>query len=152
MWLVSWCAADNVMRFVNYTYWWRHLKNFRRSEGEHRGDVFDVFPGFLGTVVMTMVKPGDWLLYCLLFDHLHSGMQTVYSVLPRGDWISLRRIALKNDEIISLCWLVKFDYFFDVGMHSYRASKYILFVAKAAENHWVMVTRIVSAQKWEIGR
>lgn len=54
---------------------------FFRSEGQYRGDVFDLYPGFIGTVEMRMIAVGNWLLHCHVFDHLSGGMQTTYSVL-----------------------------------------------------------------------
>nr|CAB3252517.1 hephaestin-like protein [Phallusia mammillata] len=51
------------------------------TDGIYRGDVFDVFPGFFGTVEMRTIAPGDWLLHCHVFDHMHGGMETTYSVL-----------------------------------------------------------------------
>ncbi|XP_053164229.1 ceruloplasmin isoform X2 [Hemicordylus capensis] len=50
-----------------------------------RADVFDLFPGTFQTVEMLPKYPGTWLLHCHVTDHIHAGMETVYTVLPKGD-------------------------------------------------------------------
>ncbi|XP_076807003.1 hephaestin-like protein [Clavelina lepadiformis] len=53
------------------------------TDGTYRGDVFELFPGFLGTVTMQTVAVGNWLLHCHVFDHIDGGMETTYTVLER---------------------------------------------------------------------
>lgn len=48
----------------------------------YRADVFDLFPGTFQTVEMIPKYPGTWLLHCHVTDHIHAGMETVYTVLP----------------------------------------------------------------------
>ncbi|KAF7243180.1 Ceruloplasmin, partial [Varanus komodoensis] len=49
----------------------------------YTGDVFDLFPGTFQTVEMIPSNPGTWLLHCHVTDHIHAGMETVYTVLPK---------------------------------------------------------------------
>uniref|UniRef100_H2Z3W5 ferroxidase n=1 Tax=Ciona savignyi TaxID=51511 RepID=H2Z3W5_CIOSA len=57
------------------------------SKGSHRGDTFDVFPGFMGTVDMRAIAVGEWLLHCHVFDHMHGGMEATYTVAARGEFV-----------------------------------------------------------------
>ncbi|NXY47037.1 CERU protein, partial [Ceuthmochares aereus] len=54
-----------------------------KQTGVYRSDVFDLFPGTFQTVEMTPLNPGTWLLHCHVTDHIHSGMEATYTVLPR---------------------------------------------------------------------
>uniref|UniRef100_A0A8C4Q0D7 ferroxidase n=1 Tax=Eptatretus burgeri TaxID=7764 RepID=A0A8C4Q0D7_EPTBU len=47
----------------------------------HRADVFDLFPLTFETVRMVPENVGSWLLHCHVADHIHGGMETVYTVL-----------------------------------------------------------------------
>ncbi|XP_060098309.1 ceruloplasmin isoform X1 [Heteronotia binoei] len=49
----------------------------------YRADVFDLFPGTFQTVEMFPKIPGTWLLHCHVTDHIHAGMETTYTVLPK---------------------------------------------------------------------
>ena len=83
------CSLSKILHHFS------EIFNFRvqffdiRADGTYRGDVFNVFPGFIGTVLMRVIEPGDWLLHCHVFDHLHSGMQTIYSVTERGSLLMI---------------------------------------------------------------
>uniref|UniRef100_A0A803SNH6 ferroxidase n=1 Tax=Anolis carolinensis TaxID=28377 RepID=A0A803SNH6_ANOCA len=46
-------------------------------------DVVDLFPGTLEMVEMLASNPGTWLLHCHVADHIHAGMETLFTVLPR---------------------------------------------------------------------
>ncbi|XP_061492982.1 ceruloplasmin isoform X2 [Rhineura floridana] len=48
----------------------------------YRADVFDLFPGTFQTVEMLPKYPGTWLLHCHVTDHIHAGMETIYTVFP----------------------------------------------------------------------
>ncbi|OPJ75537.1 ceruloplasmin [Patagioenas fasciata monilis] len=56
-----------------------------KQTGVYRADVFDLFPGTFQTVEMIPRNPGTWLLHCHVTDHIHAGMETTYTVLPRED-------------------------------------------------------------------
>ncbi|XP_059711943.1 ceruloplasmin isoform X5 [Haemorhous mexicanus] len=60
-----------------------------KQTGVYRADVFDLFPGTFQTVEMTPQNPGTWLLHCHVTDHIHAGMETTYTVLPKEDKQSL---------------------------------------------------------------
>lgn len=60
------------------------------NDGRHTGDVFEVYPGFLGTVTMKVKAVGSWLLHCHVFDHINGGMEAVYRVLPKRDQCNFR--------------------------------------------------------------
>ncbi|XP_027541289.1 ceruloplasmin isoform X1 [Neopelma chrysocephalum] len=60
-----------------------------KQTGIYRADVFDLFPGTFQTVEMTPQNPGTWLLHCHVTDHIHAGMETTYTVLPKEDKRSL---------------------------------------------------------------
>ncbi|XP_054838240.1 ceruloplasmin isoform X2 [Eublepharis macularius] len=55
-----------------------------KQTGTYRADVFDLFPGTFQTVEMLPKYPGSWLLHCHVTDHIHAGMETIYTVLPKG--------------------------------------------------------------------
>ncbi|XP_043995686.1 ferroxidase HEPHL1 [Gambusia affinis] len=58
-----------------------HAETFiYRTDHMHRADVFDLFPGTFQTVEMVAANPGTWLLHCHVFDHIHSGMETTYTI------------------------------------------------------------------------
>nr|XP_056714332.1 ferroxidase HEPHL1 [Euleptes europaea] len=51
-----------------------------KTEHEHRGDVYDLFPGTFQTVELVACNPGTWLLHCHVNDHIHAGMETTYTI------------------------------------------------------------------------
>ncbi|XP_042313909.1 ceruloplasmin isoform X2 [Sceloporus undulatus] len=61
-----------------------HSFNYKQTR-TFRNDVFDLFPGTFQTVEMFPNNPGTWLLHCHVTDHIHAGMETTYTVLPRED-------------------------------------------------------------------
>lgn len=42
----------------------------------------DLFPGTLEMVEMLVGNPGTWLLHCHVSDHIHAGMEILFTVLP----------------------------------------------------------------------
>ncbi|OCT80945.1 ceruloplasmin isoform X1 [Xenopus laevis] len=61
-----------------------HAHSFKYVRGAmFRSDVFDLFPGTFKTVEMTAKIPGTWLLHCHVTDHIHSGMEALYTVLEK---------------------------------------------------------------------
>uniref|UniRef100_A0A8C1KWX7 ferroxidase n=1 Tax=Cyprinus carpio TaxID=7962 RepID=A0A8C1KWX7_CYPCA len=58
---------------------WLHCMNH-----SHRADVYDLFPGTFQTIELTAGSPGQWLLHCHVTDHIHAGMETLFTVYPRG--------------------------------------------------------------------
>ncbi|CAM4609155.1 unnamed protein product [Lepidochelys olivacea] len=65
-----------------------HSFDYKRT-GIYRADVFDLFPGTFQTVEMLPEYPGTWLLHCHVTDHIHGGMETTYTVLPKEEQQSL---------------------------------------------------------------
>ncbi|XP_067410122.1 ceruloplasmin [Emydura macquarii macquarii] len=60
-----------------------------KHTGVYRADVYDLFPGTFQTVEMIPKYPGTWLLHCHVTDHIHGGMETTYTVLPKKERWSL---------------------------------------------------------------
>ncbi|KAI7800963.1 hephaestin-like protein 1a [Triplophysa rosa] len=54
-----------------------------KMDGPHRADVYDLFPGTFQTIEMIPGNPGQWLLHCHVTDHIHSGMETLFTVHPK---------------------------------------------------------------------
>ncbi|NXJ26160.1 CERU protein, partial [Dicrurus megarhynchus] len=42
------------------------------TDKDHRGDVYDLFPGTFQTVELVAENPGTWLLHCHVADHIHA--------------------------------------------------------------------------------
>ncbi|XP_056665697.1 hephaestin [Monodelphis domestica] len=63
-----------------------HAESFLYQNGEsHRADVVDLFPGTFEAVEMVATNPGTWLMHCHVADHVHAGMETLFTVLARGE-------------------------------------------------------------------
>lgn len=45
----------------------------------------DLFPGTFEMVEMLVGNPGTWLLHCHVSDHIHAGMEILFTVLPRTE-------------------------------------------------------------------
>nr|XP_039251015.1 hephaestin-like protein isoform X2 [Styela clava] len=58
------------------------------------GDVFELFPGSIGTVQMHTTEPGNWLLHCHVDDHINAGMITTYDVIAPSSTLEGWEIAL----------------------------------------------------------
>ncbi|XP_030216836.1 hephaestin-like protein 1 isoform X2 [Gadus morhua] len=54
--------------------------DFVKTDGTHRADVLDLFPGTFQTVEMVVDNPGTWLLHCHLSEHIRMGMETTYTI------------------------------------------------------------------------
>uniref|UniRef100_A0A8C9FEY4 ferroxidase n=1 Tax=Pavo cristatus TaxID=9049 RepID=A0A8C9FEY4_PAVCR len=55
-----------------------------KTDKDHRGDVYDLFPGTFQTVEVVAENPGTWLLHCHVADHIHAGMETTYTINKSG--------------------------------------------------------------------
>nr|XP_030128351.3 hephaestin isoform X1 [Taeniopygia guttata]XP_030128352.3 hephaestin isoform X1 [Taeniopygia guttata] len=63
-----------------------HAETFIYKNGKsYRADVVDLFPGTFEMVEMLVGNPGTWLLHCHVSDHIHAGMEILFTVLPRGE-------------------------------------------------------------------
>nr|XP_008123933.1 PREDICTED: ceruloplasmin-like [Anolis carolinensis] len=68
----------HTAHFHGHSFDYKQTRNFRN-------DVFDLFPGTFQTVEMVPNNPGTWLLHCHVTDHIHAGMETTYTVLPKAN-------------------------------------------------------------------
>ncbi|XP_051485937.1 hephaestin isoform X1 [Apus apus] len=60
-----------------------HAETFIYKNGKsYRADVVDLFPGTFEMVEMLVGNPGTWLLHCHVSDHIHAGMEILFTVLP----------------------------------------------------------------------
>ncbi|XP_065702341.1 hephaestin [Patagioenas fasciata] len=67
-----------------------HAETFVYKNGKsYRADVVDLFPGTFEMVEMLVGNPGTWLLHCHVSDHIHAGMETLFTVLPRPEPVLL---------------------------------------------------------------
>ncbi|KAL8609338.1 hypothetical protein ACOMHN_048894 [Nucella lapillus] len=48
----------------------------------HRGDVVEVFPSTSAVVEMVCDNPGTWIVHCHLANHVASGMEATFTILP----------------------------------------------------------------------
>lgn len=55
-----------------------------QTDKDHRGDVYDLFPGTFQTIDLVAENPGTWLLHCHVADHIHAGMETTYTINKSG--------------------------------------------------------------------
>ncbi|XP_075369610.1 hephaestin isoform X4 [Mycteria americana] len=63
-----------------------HAETFIYKNGKsYRADVVDLFPGTFEMVEMLVGNPGTWLLHCHVSDHIHAGMEILFTVLPRSE-------------------------------------------------------------------
>ncbi|XP_039180539.1 hephaestin-like isoform X3 [Crotalus tigris] len=63
-----------------------HAETFIYRNGKsYRADVVDLFPGTFEMVEMQVGNPGTWLLHCHVADHIHAGMETLFTILPHQD-------------------------------------------------------------------
>uniref|UniRef100_A0A8B9EC93 ferroxidase n=1 Tax=Anser cygnoides TaxID=8845 RepID=A0A8B9EC93_ANSCY len=61
-----------------------------KTDKDHRGDVYDLFPGTFQTVELVAENPGTWLLHCHVADHIHAGMETTYTINKSGEVPEIR--------------------------------------------------------------
>ncbi|XP_044090901.1 hephaestin isoform X5 [Neovison vison] len=81
-----------------------HAESFLYRNGEsYRADVVDLFPGTFEVVEMIASNPGTWLMHCHVSDHVHAGMETLFTVLSQREHISTITTITKetgNDKIL----------------------------------------------------
>uniref|UniRef100_G1M706 ferroxidase n=1 Tax=Ailuropoda melanoleuca TaxID=9646 RepID=G1M706_AILME len=66
-----------------------HAESFLYRNGEsYRADVVDLFPGTFEVVEMVASNPGTWLMHCHVSDHIHAGMETLFTVLSQREHVS----------------------------------------------------------------
>ncbi|KAM4701613.1 ferroxidase HEPHL1 [Discoglossus pictus] len=62
-----------------------HAQSFiYKNDKPHRADVFDLFPGTFQTIELVASNPGTWLLHCHVSDHIHAGMETMFTVKKKS--------------------------------------------------------------------
>ncbi|ELK33464.1 Hephaestin [Myotis davidii] len=67
-----------------------HAESFLYRNGEsYRADVVDLFPGTFEVVEMVASNPGTWLIHCHVTDHVHAGMETLFTVLSQREHLSI---------------------------------------------------------------
>ncbi|XP_059014055.1 hephaestin [Mustela lutreola] len=81
-----------------------HAESFLYRNGEsYRADVVDLFPGTFEVVEMVASNPGTWLMHCHVSDHVHAGMETLFTVLSQREHISTITTITKetgNEKIL----------------------------------------------------
>ncbi|XP_059820600.1 ferroxidase HEPHL1-like isoform X2 [Hypanus sabinus] len=76
-----------------------HAQSFLyKVKNNHRADVYDLFPGTFQTIEMVASNPGTWLLHCHVTDHIHAGMETVYTILNQIDDVRTTVKQLSTDS------------------------------------------------------
>ncbi|XP_007535657.2 hephaestin [Erinaceus europaeus] len=74
-----------------------HAESFLYQNGErYRADVVDLFPGTFEVLEMVASNPGTWLMHCHVTDHVHAGMETLFTVLSQGDHLSTISTIIKE--------------------------------------------------------
>ncbi|XP_055986016.1 hephaestin [Sorex fumeus] len=74
-----------------------HAESFLYQNGErYRADVVDLFPGTFEVVEMVASNPGTWLMHCHVADHVHAGMETIFTVLPQIEQLSTIITSTEN--------------------------------------------------------
>ncbi|KAK2881550.1 hypothetical protein Q8A67_018818 [Cirrhinus molitorella] len=68
-----------------------HAQSFiYRMNHSHRATVYGLFPGTFQTIELTAGSPGQWLLHCHVTDHIHAGMETIFTVNPKESSVDER--------------------------------------------------------------
>nr|XP_039331523.1 hephaestin isoform X7 [Saimiri boliviensis boliviensis] len=76
-----------------------HAESFLYRNGEnYRADVVDLFPGTFEVVEMVASNPGTWLMHCHVTDHVHAGMETLFTVLSQTEHLSTITTITKETE------------------------------------------------------
>ncbi|XP_054184204.1 hephaestin isoform X8 [Homo sapiens] len=76
-----------------------HAESFLYRNGEnYRADVVDLFPGTFEVVEMVASNPGTWLMHCHVTDHVHAGMETLFTVFSRTEHLSPLTVITKETE------------------------------------------------------
>uniref|UniRef100_A0A452SQL3 Ceruloplasmin n=1 Tax=Ursus americanus TaxID=9643 RepID=A0A452SQL3_URSAM len=84
-----------------------HAESFLYRNGEsYRADVVDLFPGTFEVVEMVASNPGTWLMHCHVSDHVHAGMETLFTVLSQREHAHpatiLRDIGEENVRMLGM--------------------------------------------------
>ncbi|XP_067220570.1 ferroxidase HEPHL1-like [Chanodichthys erythropterus] len=61
-----------------------------KTDHSHRADVYDLFPGTFQTIELVAGSPGQWLLHCHVTDHIHAGMEALFTVHSKGSQLRIR--------------------------------------------------------------
>uniref|UniRef100_A0A5F9C5Z9 Hephaestin n=1 Tax=Oryctolagus cuniculus TaxID=9986 RepID=A0A5F9C5Z9_RABIT len=76
-----------------------HAESFLYQNGKsYRADVVDLFPGTFEVVEMIASNPGTWLLHCHVTDHVHAGMETLFTVLSQKEHLSTVSTIMEETE------------------------------------------------------
>ncbi|XP_062039480.1 hephaestin isoform X5 [Lepus europaeus] len=76
-----------------------HAESFLYQNGKsYRADVVDLFPGTFEVVEMIASNPGTWLLHCHVTDHVHAGMETLFTVLSQKEHLSTGSTVMEETE------------------------------------------------------
>ncbi|XP_074248407.1 hephaestin isoform X2 [Saimiri boliviensis] len=79
-----------------------HAESFLYRNGEnYRADVVDLFPGTFEVVEMVASNPGTWLMHCHVTDHVHAGMETLFTVLSQTEHLSTITTITKETEKVT---------------------------------------------------
>ncbi|XP_028630182.1 hephaestin [Grammomys surdaster] len=74
-----------------------HAESFLYQNGHsYRADVVDLFPGTFEVVEMVASNPGAWLMHCHVTDHVHAGMETIFTVLSHEEHFSTMTTIIKE--------------------------------------------------------
>ncbi|XP_005401633.1 PREDICTED: hephaestin isoform X2 [Chinchilla lanigera] len=66
-----------------------HAESFLYQNGQsYRADVVDLFPGTFEVVEMVVSNSGTWLIHCHVADHVHAGMETLFTVLSQKEYLT----------------------------------------------------------------
>ncbi|XP_004644873.2 hephaestin isoform X2 [Octodon degus] len=66
-----------------------HAESFLFQNGQsYRADVVDLFPGTFEVLEMVVSNSGTWLIHCHVTDHVHAGMETLFTVLPPKEYLT----------------------------------------------------------------
>ncbi|XP_051718059.1 ferroxidase HEPHL1-like isoform X3 [Ctenopharyngodon idella] len=67
-----------------------HSQSFiYKTDHYHRADVYDLFPGTFQTIQLVAGSPGQWLLHCHVTDHIHAGMEALFTVHSKGSHLRI---------------------------------------------------------------
>ncbi|XP_041500736.1 hephaestin-like [Microtus oregoni] len=91
-WYMLAMGQDTDIHMVHF-----HAESFLYQNGHsYRADVVDLFPGTFEVVEMVASNPGTWLMHCHVTDHVHAGMETIFTVLSHGEHLSTMSTVTKE--------------------------------------------------------
>lgn len=76
-----------------------------KMDHPHRADVYDLFPGTFQTIEMIAGNPGQWLLHCHVTDHIHAGMETLFTINSKANTREGRSAAISHHSTLMLGFL-----------------------------------------------